>query len=306
MKVNAELVLDDLSTRLGLKKRKQGHTYYVVTKSDSIRAFRQFDWFVRRGWKNKEYAVLWSVIHICETKGWNRGVSLESICEITRLDQDECAKILEETFEAKPSEAKINGFMEYDVDKSKIELVLDELLSKLPSWPEEVVMGGLCSGTGSSIADIYESLFTLGLTVGAAYKIVERLKDHGYVYPMRHFRINQRGPMRELLSADCTNCFYGYSNEETCLLDTFRQLEDAVQRYYGKKLSESDRNLLYLSIKSVPYGSRICRRVIESLRLMHQVNKITKEGRVVMMLKKMEERYGIEFPLKTLDKLSAE
>ena len=159
-------------------------------------------------------------------------------------------------------------------------------------------MSGLCSGTGSSIADIYENLFTLGLTVGAAYKIVERLKTKGYIYPARHFRVNEKGPMRELLSADCSSCFYGYTNEERCLLDTFRQLEDTVQRYYGRRLSEEDRNTLYLSVKSVPYSSRICRRVIKALRLMHEVNTITKEGRVLMMLKKMEERYGIDFPLK--------
>ena len=59
-------------------------------------------------------------------------------------------------------------------------------------------MNSLCSGTGSSIADIYENLSSLGLTIGAAYKIVERLKDQGYIYPMRHVRVNEKGPMREL------------------------------------------------------------------------------------------------------------
>ncbi len=302
-KLNSELILDDLSSRLGLKKRKQDHTYYVVTKSESIRAFRQFDWFVRRSWKNSDFAVLWSIIHIAQTKGWNRGVSLESVSEMAGLDSEQCARIFEEVLEAKASESRINGFTEYAVDRDRVELVLAKFLSDLPSWPEEVVMGNLCSGTGGSIADIYENLFTLGVTMGAAYKIVERLKNQGYVYPMRHFRVNDKGPMRELLSADCKNCFYGYTNEERCLLDTFRQLEDAIQRYYGKKLSEEERNSLYLSIKSIPYSSRICRRVIESLRLMHQVGRITKEGRVLSMLKKMEERYGIEFPLKTPDAL---
>jgi hypothetical protein len=300
MKNNAELVLDDLSSCLGLKKRKQGHTYFVVDRSDSIRAFRQFDWFLRRSWRNKDFAVLWAVVYIAQMKGWNRpGVSLESVSEIAGLDPKQCAKIFEELLEARVFESRINGFTEYEVDRKKAGLIFEKFLSELPSWPEEVIMNTLCSGIGGSIADIYENLFSMGLTIGAAYKIVERLKNQGYVYPMKHFRVNEKGPMRELLSADCRNCFYGYTSEERCLLDTFRQLEDAIERYYGKKLSREERNSLYLSIKSIPYSSRICRRVLESLRLIHQVERITKEGRVLSMLKKIEERYGIEFPLKT-------
>jgi hypothetical protein len=300
MKTHAELILDDLSSPLGLKKRKQGHTYYVVSKSDSIRAFRQFDWFVRRSWRNKGFAVLWAVIYIAQAKGWNRpGVSLDSVAEIAGLEPKQCAKIFEELLDAKASESRISGFTEYEVDRQKVELTLDEFLSELPSWPEEVIMNSLCSGTGGSIADIYENLFTLGLTVGAAYKIVERLKDQGYIYPMRHFRVNERGPMRELLSANCRTCFYGYTSEEKCLLATFRQLEESLERYYGKKLTNEERSSLYLSIKSIPYSSRICRRVLESLKLIHQVERITKEGRVLSMLKKIEEKYGIDFPLKT-------
>ncbi len=298
MKARAEIVLDDLSSPLGLRKRKQGHTYYVVNKSDSIRAFRQFDWFLRRSWKNQDFAVLWSVVYILQTKGWNRGVSLDTVSEITGLDSKQCAKIFEELLHAKVFESRINGFTEYEMDREKVELVLEKLLSELPSWPEEVIMNSLCSGTGGSIADIYENLFSMGLTIGAAYKIVERLKDRGYIYPMRHFRVNEKGPMRELLSANCRNCFYGYTSEERCLLDTFRQLQDAIERYYGKKLSNEERNSLYLSIKSMPYNSRICRRALESLKLIHQVEGITKEGRVLSVLRKIEERYEIEFPLK--------
>ena len=96
MKTQVELVLDERCSSLGLKKRKQGHTYYVVTKSDSIRAFRQFEWFLRRSWKDKDLAVLWAVVYILQTKGWNRGVSLESVSEITGLDSKHCAKVFEE------------------------------------------------------------------------------------------------------------------------------------------------------------------------------------------------------------------
>jgi hypothetical protein len=305
MKNHAELVLDELAPRLGLKKRKQGHTYFVVDRGDSIRGFRQFDWFLRRSWKRKDFAVLWAVVYVAQMKGWNRpGISLESVAEIAGLEPKQCSKIFEELLEARVLESRINGFTEYEVDRKKAELILERFLSQLPSWPEEVIMNTLCSGIGGSIADIYENLFSTGLTIGAAYKIMEGLKEEGYVYPMRHFRVNEKGPMRELLSANCRNCFYGYTSEERCLLDTFRQLEDSIERYYGKKLSRDERNSLYLSIKSIPYSSRICRRVLESLRLIHQVERITKEGRVLSMLNKIEDKYGIQFPLKTLSESS--
>jgi hypothetical protein len=51
-------------------------------------------------------------------------------------------------------------------------------------------------------------------------------------------------------------------------------------------------------VKSIPYASRTNRRVLTSLKLMHEIDRMTKEGRVSSMLKKIEEGYGVDFPVK--------
>jgi hypothetical protein len=52
-------------------------------------------------------------------------------------------------------------------------------------------------------------------------------------------------------------------------------------------------------MKAVPYSSRINKRVLASLRLMHEIDSITREGRVSGLLKKIEEHYGVSLPVKT-------
>ena len=149
------------------------------------------------------------------------------------------------------------------------------------------------------MAEIYESVLAQGLSVGAVYKVLERLKFQGYVYPVRYFRVNERGPMREMLSADCRSCFYGFTNPDMCLQDSLRQLEGVLNRDYGKVPTRQERSALYASMKTIPYSSRINRRVLDSLRLMHEIERITREGRVSSLLKKIEEHYGVELPVKT-------
>jgi hypothetical protein len=301
-----ELILDNLSEPIGLKKRKQGHTYYVVSRSDSIKSFKQFEWFLRRSWRNKDYGVLWSLSYIAQAKGWDDrqrlNFSLASISELSGCDEEKCKEILIRLADATHVPTKLSALGdEYEVSKAKLDEAMENLVGELPSWSEEVIMGSLCSGTGGSIADVYENIAMLGLTIGAAYKIVERLKQQGYIYPSRHFRVNDKGPMREMLSANCRNCFYGFTREENCLLATFRQLKEVLKTYYGKELTSQESQSLYLSIKSIPYGSRVCRRALESLRLVHQVKRMTNEGKVLMMLKKIEEKCGIELPMKIVD-----
>lgn len=159
-------------------------------------------------------------------------------------------------------------------------------------------MSVLCTGPGGSVAELYEAVLAQGLSVGAVYKVAERLKTQGYVYPLRHYRVNERGPMREMLSADCRNCFFGYTNPDDCLEDTIRQIDDVLQRDYGKKSTSEERAALYNSVKSIPYASRTNRRVLASLRLMRDIERMTKEGRVSSMLKKIEEGYGVSLPVK--------
>jgi hypothetical protein len=101
-----------------------------------------------------------------------------------------------------------------------------------------------------------------------------------------------------MLSADCSNCFFGHSGADACLTESLRQIEDFLEGDYGKKPTETQRAALYNSLRSVPYASRTNRKVIASLRLMREVDKIAHDGRVSSMMKKIEQGYGVRLPLK--------
>lgn len=295
---NIEETLDNLSRSLGLVKRKQIPVRYLVNKSDSVKSLRLFDWFVRRSWRDKRFAVLWAIVYIAETKGWARPkIALEPVAEISDCEPKLCSEIMQTILDGLAIPSKIHGYTDYDLDKDRTMAFLAEILDELPSWTEELVMKSLCSGAGGSVEDVHEKIISQGLGIQAAYKVVERLKRSGYLYAARHYRVNERGPMREQLAANCRNCFYGFSSEDKCLLGTLRQIEDVISRHYGRHLSQTEKQSLYNSIKLIPLSSRMSRKVLESLDLIHQVEMATSERGVVNLMKKIEDGYGMELPI---------
>jgi hypothetical protein len=295
----AEELLDNLTRSLGLVKRKQGRVQYLVKRSESIKALRLFDWFVRRSWRDKRLAVLWAIVFIGQTKGWSRPkISLEPVAEVADCELKRCAEIMQEILDGNPTRSDVLGYTDYDLSKERAAAYLVNIHKGLPTWTDELVMRSLCSGAGGSVEDVHEQILSLGLGIEAAYKAVERLKHNGYVFPARHYRVNERGPMREQLSANCRNCFYGFSSEDKCLLGTLRQIEEILSRQYGRRLSEEEKQSLYSSIKLMPLGSRLSRKVLESLALIHQVESITNERGVLNLLRKIEVGYGIDFPIR--------
>jgi hypothetical protein len=292
----AETILDHLPTAIGLRKRKQGRTHYLITKGKSVKAFRQFVWFARKSWRSREYSVLWAVVYLRDKKGWSDSpITLDEIAGIAGSSRRDAAEALAK-LGSKPEGQ--NHTSSYQVDKQTAELMLDKLLADLPNLTEEIIMHTLCSGIGGSASEVYERVIGQGLGMSATYKTLEKLKQKDHVYAMKHYRVNERGPMRELLVANCRTCFYGYASPEHCLADTLRQVEDMLETYYGKALPEDIKEELYASIRAVPYSSRLGRRVYELLKLMHEVDHISREGGVQTVLGKIEESYGEEFPLK--------
>jgi hypothetical protein len=193
--------------------------------------------------------------------------------------------------------ARAGAFGEYKVDGVALKEKLESHLEETPTQTEELVMESLCSGMGSSVNDIYNRAFPRELTVGAVYKVSEELKRNGYVQALRHFRVNERGPMRELLGSDCRNCFYGYSSAEKCFDDAFRDLEQILKRYYQKELTEEERASSYSAIKSAPFGPKVIRKVLEAMKLIHHMDVMMNEKNVVNVLRKLEDWYDIEFPV---------
>jgi len=292
----AQSVLDNLPVSVGLKKRKQGKTHYLITKGNSVGEFRQFMWYARRSWRNREFPIAWAIVYLRAKKEWSDvPISLDDIVGMTGLGRNETAEILTRFG---VNVVGKNHTVSYQVDRQAAEALVYRLLDELPNLTEEIVMNTLCSGIGGSAAEIYERVIAQGLGMSATYKTLEKLKQKDFVYAMKHYRVNERGPMRELLVANCRMCFYGYASPENCLAATLRQIEELFETYYGKSLSEDAKEQLYASMKAVPYNSKLGRRVYELLRLMHEVDHIAKEGGVQTVLGKIEETYGEEFPLR--------
>ena len=295
----AEASLDKISSSLGLKKVRQGHVSYLVHKGNAVKARREFDGFVRRSWRNKDLRALWALAYLGERGEWMQtSLRLQDVAETAGLTNKECGEALQMLFHSKGDNGQPQGFTEFASDRSMVQQTLEKKVDELPIWTEEMLMSVLCTGPGGSVAELYEAVLAQGLTVGAVYKVAERLKSLGFVYPLRHYRVNERGPMREMLSADCRNCFFGYTNPDGCLEDTLRQIEDVLERDYAKRPSRDERAALHESVKSIPYASRTNRRVLASLRLMHEIDSMSREGRVSSMLRKIEEAYGVDLPVK--------
>jgi hypothetical protein len=295
----AESTLDRISPHLGLKKVRQGHVSYLVSRGYAIKGLREFDWYVRRSWRSKDLSTLWALAYLGEKGDWKQtSLRLQDVAEIAGLTSKECGQAMQILFHSKAENGSARGLDEFASDRRLIQQTMEKKVAELPIWTEEMVMSVLCTGPGGSVADLYEAVLTQGLSMGAVYKVAEHLKTQGYVYPLRHYRVNERGPMREMLTADCRNCFFGYSNPDGCLEDTLRQIEDVLERDYGKKPTREERAALHNSVKSIPYASRTNRRVLTSLRLMHEIDRMSKEGRVATMLKKIEEGYGVDLPVK--------
>ena len=294
----AERVLDLVSPVLGLMKTKNGQLCYLTSKTETIRALRMFNWFVRRSWRDKELAILWALAHaLGDLDRAHPPVSVQSITSMTSCSPKLVSEVVNGLHGAEDAPTRGGAFEEYKVDGVALKEKLESRLEETPTQTQELVMESLCSGMGSSVNDIYNRAFPRELTVGAVYKVSAELKRDGYVQALRHFRVNERGPMRELLGSDCRNCFYGYSSAERCFDDAFRDLEQILKRYYQKELTEEERASSYSAIKSAPFGPKVIRKALEAMKMIHHMNAMMNEKNVVNVLRKLEEWYDIEFPV---------
>lgn len=294
-----ETALDKLSTPLGLKKTHQRRPNYLVSRDYALKALREFDWYVRRSWRDKQLRTLWAMAYLGEEGDWaQESLHIQDVSETAGLTEKECTEALQNLFHTKRGNSASHGLAEFASDRGLIQQTLERKVDELPIWTEEILMSALCTGPGASVSELYESVLPQGLSVGAVYKVAERLKTQGYVYTLRHYRVNARGPMREMLSADCRNCFFGFSSLEGCLEDSLRQIEGVLEHEYGRKPTLGERASLSHSLKNMPFASGTNRRVLASLRLMREVERMTEDTGVSSMLKKIEESYGVDLPFK--------
>jgi hypothetical protein len=295
----SETVLDRISSSLGLKKQSQGRRRYLVSKGYAVKGLREFDWYVRRSWQNKELAALWALAYVGEKEDWSQpSLKLSHVAEVAGLTVKECSQAMQKLFHLTTENGSAQNLGEFASDKSLVQQTLEKKVAELPIWTEEKVMSVLCAGSGFSVSELYEAVLSQGLSMEAVYKVSEHLKTQGYVFTQRHYRVNERGPMREMLTVDCQNCFFGYSNSDSCLEDTLRQIEDVLERDYGKEPTKDARAALLDTLKSTPYACRTNKRVLTSLRLKQELDNMSKEGTISEMLSKIGQEYGVEFSAK--------
>jgi len=294
-----EEALDTISSSLGLKRAGQAHRRFLVSRGHAVKAVREFDWYVRRSWQNKELLALWALAYIGEKEDWSQSsLKLQYIAEVAGLTAKETSQALQRLFHLTPQNGSTKNLTEFCSDKSLVQQTLEKKVEGLPIWTEEKVMSVLCSGLGGSVSELHEAMLSQGLSVGAVYKVSEHLKTQGYVYTHKHYRVNERGPMREMLTADCRHCFFGFSNSEKCLEDTLKEIEYVLARDFGKDSTKEERAAFFNNVKSVPYSCRTNRRVLGSLKLMRELANMAGEGDVSSMLTKISEAYGVELPVR--------
>lgn len=299
MKSETEQVLDRIHASLGLRRTQTGRSSYLASRNDTIKALRMFFWFMRRSWRDRKYAIVWALAHEC---GRQKGapvvsVSLETLVELSGCEAKLCAEVASR-FSASTGQRNHGVRSSYDVEAPKILLALSGLLEEAPSRNEEMLMRTLCSEAGASASELYEQIDPHDLTVGALYKTIEGLKRNGYIRTARHFRVNERGPMREYLSSDCRNCFYGFSNPESCLDDAFRQLEYTLKKHYDRDLDEEERTNSRNELRFVPVSPRVLRKAIDALAAIQRMQSLLNERQVASVLGKLEEWYGIQLPVR--------
>jgi hypothetical protein len=295
---DAEAKLSGISLSLGMKKAR-GRPGYIVSRADAVKAIREFEWFTRRSKRHSDLAVLWALVHIGEERRWTLAdISLQEVAETAGLSLKECGDCLRKIFRLGVESGAAKLIAECAADRHMVEFTLKKRIEELPTWTEEAVMAALCSDPGMSVAEIHERVMNSGVGVGAIYKVVERLKLQGYVYPAKYFRVSERGPMREMLTADCRRCFYGFADQDACLHDTLRQLQ-LIFLQHGKSPTQEELSALYASMRSIPYSSRTNRKVLTSLKLMREVDRMMSDKRVMKVLKRIEEHCGIELSTKT-------
>ena len=296
---HVEETLDTISPSLGLKRSSQGRRRFLVSRGHAVKALREFDWYVRRSWQNNELLALWALAYIGEKEDWSQSsLKLQYIAEVAGLTAKETGGALQKLFHLTPQNGSTRNLTEFGSDKCLVQQTLEKKVSELPIWTEEKVMSVLCSGLGGSVSELYEAVLSQGLSVGAVYKVSEHLKTRGYVYTQKHYRVNKRGPMREMLTVDCRNCFFGFSNSEKCLKDTLREIEYVLSRDYGKEPTKEERAAFFDTVRSIPYACQTNRKVLGSLELIRELGSMAGEGDVASMLTRISEGYGVELPIR--------
>lgn len=258
-------------------KLNRSNSYFLLVPS-AQKTLTLFDWFVRRSWHRAEYAVAWAILKLLKERPEGQ-FTIGQVCECSGFEPAACAGILSSFFDINNSSIVVS--------RERVLSLIEELARMLPSWIEESVMDFLCSNVNVSAADVHSYLSYYGLSTSMTYRILRKLKVEGCIKVVKHIRVKPKGPMRELMSSDCRNCFFGYSSPASCFRASLYQLEKLVERLIGRPMKMHEVEGLYQEISKLPFSERTLRSVNKALVLALQFSEMSKEKGVATILRKL-------------------
>lgn len=276
--------LNHLEEGGGLKKRRDGK--YIVSTSNMRSIVRMFRWFVARSWKNKEYGIIWSLLHLTLPHYPNPAtIKVEEISKITGYDLSSCEEIIKRF-------VKVKEGSEYKVDSSTCLNLFDSYRRSIPTSTEERIMGDVLCPEGEAFSkDICNRMVYYGLGESAVYKAIEKLKKDGFI-KVKEYKRRGRGPVSELLVPCCeTNCFLGFSSKDRCYEFYFYQLINYIKEEKGITLKPEVKDAIYQKLRNFPDSWRIIQKLIQILILESIIEKMKKDEKVLTALEIVKETY---------------
>ncbi|MCX8193300.1 MAG: hypothetical protein N3G77_05780 [Nitrososphaeria archaeon] len=272
-------ILDKLSLNNYLKKIDK--EVYLIDRFPIVDALNKFSWLVRMGWRDERVHYLWCLLNSCIRADEYDSLS-SIIVEDFNTQLEVCLRKLGMTLP-----------QDYSMMLNLLQTRLSEYISRIPPAIHQKVIDYLCSYGESTVDELFRRVLRGGVSVSTLYKALSRLKKENYVKVVKHVRISSKGPMRELLTSNCSNCLYNHSSFINCYKYNLNQLSAIFKAFYGKTISPKDLEKLYIEFRSIPYPQRVVRRINEILLSLHSIKTKLEDRLTNSILSKIQNITGI-------------
>lgn len=272
-------LLEELSYKNYMKKLREG--VYSIKRLSMIDALYRFSWIARISWKNEEVHLLWALINSHLKTSDPESLKSTMLREFN-VELEKCL-----------SKLNINLVQDYNRFLEVLFSRLEQQLSKIPPVLLQKIIDYLCVHGELTVEELSRRIIGEGVSVSTLYKALSRLKKANYVRVVKHVRISSRGPMRELLTSNCSKCLYNYSSHDICYKSSLNQLSAILYAYYNKPLTSRDLEKLYIEFKSIPYPQRVIKRINEILISLAVIRSRLEDKLTSSILHRIQETTGI-------------
>lgn len=270
--------LDRLSSLNHMRKLRED--VYSINRLSMINAMIKFSWIVRLSWKNEEAHLVW-----CLLNSYLRSSDQESLRSTLlrefNIELEKCLKRL-----------NINTLHNYGEFLEILLLKLDEIVSSIPPILFQKIIDYLCIQGELTVEELSRKIAREGVSISTLYKTLSRLKKDDYVRVVKHIRVSNRGPMRELLTSNCNKCLYYYSSHDACYKFNLNQLSAVLYALYDKLLTQKDLERLYLEFRSIPYPQRVLKRINNILISLHSIKSRLEDKLTNSILQRIQSITG--------------